>query len=88
MPTAHCGFFDFLTGNSVDAAKKDILKIIADSEEKNGDGTSIGPTLVRLAWHASGTYSAKDNTGGSNGSTMRMKPESAWGANAGLGLGK
>jgi catalase (peroxidase I) len=28
--------------------------------------------------HASGTYCAKTGTGGSNGSTMRMTPESAW----------
>lgn len=81
---SECGFFDGLFGSPVDAAKKDIIAIIEQSEEKNGDGTSIGPTFVRLAWHASGTYSAKDGTGGSNGSTMRMKPESAWGANAGL----
>ena len=49
-----------------------------------GDGTSIAPTLVRLAWHSSGTYSAFDKTGGSNGATMRFKPDSEWGANAGL----
>lgn len=40
---------------------------------------------MRLGWHCSGTYSAKDKTGGSNGSTMRMDPEASWGANAGLG---
>jgi len=44
----------------------------------------MGPTFVRLAWHASGTYSKVDGTGGSNGATMNMKPECAWGANAGL----
>ena len=64
--------------------KADLEKLIADDEEKRGDGTSIGPTLVRLAWHASGTYSAKDHTGGSNGATMRFPPEATWGANAGL----
>ena len=42
------------------------------------------PTLVRLAWHAAGTYSKADNTGGSNGATMRFPAESEWGANAGL----
>lgn len=26
-------------------------------DERRGDGTSIAGTLVRLAWHASGTYS-------------------------------
>ena len=53
----------------------DIIKMIEEVDEKRGDGTSIGPTLVRLAWHASGTYSAADGTGGSNGSHMRMSPE-------------
>ena len=37
---------------------------------------------VRLAWHASGTYSAADQTGG-DGATMRFEPESEDGANAG-----
>jgi cytochrome c peroxidase len=32
----------------------------------------IGPLLVRLSWHASGTYDKNDKTGGSNGSTMRF----------------
>ncbi|GFH21570.1 PEROXIDASE_4 domain-containing protein [Haematococcus lacustris] len=35
------------------------------------DDGSYGPVLVRLAWHASGTYDKASNTGGSNGSTMR-----------------
>ncbi|KAJ3066411.1 hypothetical protein HDU98_010312, partial [Podochytrium sp. JEL0797] len=48
------------------------------------DDGSIGPVLVRLAWHASGTYNKKDNTGGSDGATMRFSPESTDGANAGL----
>jgi cytochrome c peroxidase len=40
--------------------------------------------LVRLAWHASGTYDKETGTGGSNGATMRFAPESDHGANAGL----
>jgi len=46
------------------------------------------PMIVRLAWHASGTYSAKDNTGGSNGATMRFAPESEDDANAGLSIAR
>lgn len=63
--------------------KADIIAAIAADDERRGDGTSIGPTLVRLAWHASGTFSIFDKTGGSNGATMRFGPESNWGANAG-----
>jgi len=48
----------------------------------------MGPTLVRLAWHASGTYSTADGTGGSDGATMRFAPESGYGANAGLDIAR
>lgn len=59
------------------AVRRDVLAIIdADAD--------MGPTLVRLAWHASGTYDKATNTGGSNGSTMRFSQEASWGANAGL----
>lgn len=45
---------------------------------------SYGPILVRLAWHSSGTYKKEDGTGGSNGATMRFRPEAEHSANAGL----
>ncbi|KAH8885247.1 mitochondrial cytochrome c peroxidase [Thozetella sp. PMI_491] len=59
---------------------------IASRLEENGDydDGSYGPVLVRLAWHASGTYDKETGTGGSNGATMRFSPESDHGANAGL----
>lgn len=44
------------------------------------------PMAVRLAWHAAGTFQASDNTGGSDGATMRFEPESTDDANAGLGI--
>ena len=43
-----------------------------------------GPTLVRLAWHSSGTYDKMSKTGGSQLGTMRFKEEFSHGANAGL----
>ena len=72
------------SGSGFDAVKKDIVNAIESEDEKRQDGSSIAPTFVRLAWHASGTYSLHDKTGGSNGSTMRLAPEKDWGANAGL----
>ncbi len=68
--------------------KDDIKAAITADEEKRGDGTSMGPTLVRLAWHAAGTYSIFDKTGGSNYASMRFAPEKNWGANAGLQIAR
>mmetsp|Transcript_33816 Transcript_33816/g.80267 ORF Transcript_33816/g.80267 Transcript_33816/m.80267 type:complete len:197 (-) Transcript_33816:117-707(-) len=44
------------------------------------------PMAVRLAWHMSGTYDARNGTGGSNGATIRYEPESSDPANAGLSI--
>ncbi len=41
---------------------------------------------VRLAWHASGTFDARDGSGGSEGAAMRFAPEASDPANAGLGI--
>eukprot|EP01034_Spumella_vulgaris_P022013 gene22013-28106_t len=85
--TQSAGFF----GSSkldVGKVKKDIISAIEAEDAKRENGTSIAPTLIRLAWHASGTYSVNDKTGGSNGATMRFAPENAWGANAGLGTAR
>ena len=68
--------------------KEAILEIIENDMEKRGDGTSLYGTLIRLAWHASGTYAAADDSGGSNGARMRFNPEASWGANAGLGVAR
>ncbi|KAG9236494.1 mitochondrial putative cytochrome c peroxidase [Amylocarpus encephaloides] len=60
-------------------------EIAARLEEKDDyDDGSYGPVLVRLAWHASGTFDKETGTGGSNGATMRFAPEGDHGANAGL----
>ena len=53
-------------------------------EKDDYDDGSYGPVLVRLAWHASGTYDKETGTGGSNGATMRFSAEGSHGANAGL----
>lgn len=70
-----------LFGDKYAAARKDIEDILDDFDWDDG---SWGPVLVRLAWHSSGTYCAKSQTGGSDGATMRFGPEAGDGANAGL----
>jgi len=63
-------------------AVREAIASILESNEDYDDG-SYGPILVRLAWHASGSYDKESGTGGSNGATMRYK-EGDYGANAGL----
>lgn len=53
-------------------------------EEDDYDDGSYGPIVLRLAWHASGTYDEATGTGGSNGATMRFSPEKDHGANRGM----
>jgi len=53
-----------------------------------GGGGDIGPMLVRLAWHCSGTYCKSSGNGGSDGATMRFCPEAQHGGNAGLGTAR
>jgi cytochrome c peroxidase len=73
----------FQAAPAVDFAgvRKAIESYISENED-------MGPTLVRLAWHASGTYDMGTKTGGSNGASMRFSPECAWGANKGLGCAR
>ena len=71
---------DFSSTFYVNAVKSSIRKCLINQKANSC------PMAVRLAWHASGTYSAADQTGGSDGATMRFAPESEDGANAGLGI--
>jgi cytochrome c peroxidase len=67
----------------------DVRKTIAGIlDAQNYDDGSYGPVFIRLAWHAAGTYDKHSRTGGSNGATMRFKPECDHGANAGLGVAR
>ncbi|KAK9456937.1 heme peroxidase [Dipodascopsis uninucleata] len=70
-----------MSSQDYESVKEAIKKIIP---KKGYDDGSIGPVLVRLAWHSSGTYDRKTNTGGSNGSTMRFGVEAKDPANNGL----
>lgn len=66
-----------------DIVRNDIVDIL---DEEDYDDGSYGPLLVRLGWHTSGTFDKKSNTGGSEGCTIRFRPERDHGANAGLDI--
>lgn len=52
-----------------DAVRASIANIL-DADYEDG---SYGPVLVRLAWHASGTFDHASGNGGSAGATMRQE---------------
>ncbi|GAA5955796.1 hypothetical protein JCM10213_001748 [Rhodosporidiobolus nylandii] len=64
-----------------DSVRREIASIL---NKPGYDDGSCGPILVRLAWHASGTYDKETNTGGSNGAGMRYEAEGGDPSNAGL----
>jgi len=68
-----------------DKVKKAIQDILDDPDYDDG---SLGPLFVRLAWHAAGTFDKYSQTGGSNGSTIRLSPEADHGANKGLHIAR
>lgn len=65
---------------NVDALKSEIRAAIINNK------VNACPMIVRLAWHAAGTFDVKDGSGGSNGAGMRFAPESTDDANAGLNI--
>lgn len=92
------GAYFYLKGGDVSAKnfvpqQKDFQAVYDEVARKLADETdyddgSYGPVVLRLAWHASGTYDKETGTGGSNGATMRFAPESDHGANAGLKIAR
>lgn len=70
------------------AIRKEVVKVLDDDkyQDSSYDGANPGPLLLRLAWHAAGTFCKSTQTGGAAGATMRFDPELSWGANAGLKL--
>ncbi|GMM51000.1 cytochrome-c peroxidase [Starmerella bacillaris] len=67
------------------AVAKSIISILP---RKDYDDESLGPLLVRLAWHSCATYDMATNTGGSNGATMRFRMEADDEGNSGLETGR
>lgn len=67
-----------------DQVPLDYAAVANDVSKAVQDNPDWGPTLVRLAWHSSGTYDKMTKTGGSGEGTIRFKEELAHGGNAGL----
>src|SRR5262245_37429417 len=67
------------------AVKRDIEQVLTTSQEWwPCDYGHYGPLIIRMAWHAAGTYRIHDGRGGAGTGQQRFAPLNSWPDNANL----
>jgi catalase-peroxidase len=68
-----------------DALKKDMHKLMTDSQEWwPADWGHYGGLMIRMAWHAAGSYRISDGRGGAGTGNLRFAPLNSWPDNTNL----
>ena len=69
----------------VNALKKDLKALMTDSQPWwPADWGHYGGLMIRMAWHAAGTYRIADGRGGSGTGNLRFAPLNSWPDNTNL----
>jgi catalase-peroxidase len=67
------------------AIRRDIEGVLTNSLDWwPADFGHYGPLMVRMAWHAAGTYRVQDGRGGAGTGMLRFAPQNSWPDNRGL----
>ncbi len=67
------------------AVKRDIAQVLTTSQEWwPADFGHYGPLIIRMAWHAAGTYRIHDGRGGAGSGQQRFAPLDSWPDNVSL----
>jgi catalase-peroxidase len=69
----------------LNALKKDLIAVMTTSQDWwPADYGHYGPLLIRMAWHAAGTYRIADGRGGAGSGAQRFAPLNSWPDNVSL----
>ncbi|MFM5967476.1 MAG: catalase/peroxidase HPI [Micrococcales bacterium] len=84
-PLPQFNYREALAELDVDALKRDLTSLMTTSQSWwPADWGHYGGLMVRMAWHAAGTYRTSDGRGGGNTGNQRFAPLNSWPDNGNL----
>lgn len=84
-PLANFNYQEAVKGLDFDALKKDMIELMTQSQDWwPADWGHYGGLMIRLTWHAAGSYRTADGRGGAGTGNQRFAPLNSWPDNANL----